>query len=188
LEKESRGLTLKILGCLIAAAFLQTTLVHQFPESLGQWLGHIDWFLLMTVYIGLQRDPIRALFTGAAAGLVQDIFSGGRAIGVNGFAYVLAAYITHRIAAFIVVDNMFVRFLTVIAASVVSTGVRLAFYALLKVELPVLAGGRTVAAILVFGIFANLIASILFYMPLDRFLSRDGSLRMRRSEARRRRI
>ena len=142
----------------------------------------------MTVYIGLQRDPIRALFTGGAAGLVQDIFSGGRAIGVSGFAYIMAAYVTHRIAAFIVVDNLLVRFLTVAAASVVSTSIRLAFYALLKVELPVLAGGRTVAATLVFALFANLIASIFFFVPLDYLLTKDGSARMRRSEARRRRI
>jgi rod shape-determining protein MreD len=188
LEKESRGSTLKIFGCLVVAAFLQTTLVQQAPLSLRQWLGHIDWLLLVTVYIGLQRDPIKALITGAVAGLVQDSFSGGQTIGVSGLAYVLAAYITHRIAAFIVVDNLPVRFLTVTAASIVNTAVRLFFYGLLKIELPVLAGGRALTAAIIFGLIANLFASILLYIFMDRIFKKDAALRLRRSEARRRRL
>ena len=188
MEKESRGSTVKIFGCLLVGAFLQTTLVQQAPRSLEQWLGYIDWLLLVTVYVGLQRDPVKSLLTGVAAGLFQDAFSGGRAVGVSGLAYVLAAYITHRIAAFIVVDNMLVRFITVAAASVISTIVRLFFYGLLRIELPVLAGGRTIAAAITFGMFANLIASILLYTLLDRIFKKDAALRMRRSEARRRRL
>lgn len=188
MEKESRGWTLKILGCLIVAAFLQTTLVQQAPPSLGQWLGHIDWLLLATVYIGLQRKPISALLTGATAGLIYDSLSSGRAVGVSGLAYVLAAYITHRIAAFIVVDNLLVRFLTVAAASVVGACVRLLFYKVLKFDLPVLAGGRTVASNIVLGLLANLFASVLLYILLDRIFKKNDALRTRRSEARRRRL
>jgi rod shape-determining protein MreD len=136
----------------------------------------------------LLRNPVKALFTGAAAGLVQDSFSGGPAVGVSGLAYVFAAYITHRIAAFIVVDNLPVRFLAVAAASIVNTLVRLFFYRLLKIELPVLAGGQTITAEVVFGLFANLIASILLYILLDRLFMKNASLRMRRNEARRRRL
>ncbi len=144
--------------------------------------------MLVTVYVGLQRDPIKSLLTGTAAGIIHDSFSGGQAIGVSGFAYVLAAYISHRIATFIVVDNLLVRILAVAAASVVDTVVRFFFYWLLKIELPVLAGGRTVAPAIVFGLFANLIASILLYLLMDRFIKKDATLRMRRNEARRRRI
>ncbi len=188
MEKKSRGSTLKILGCLVVAALLQTTLVQLVPRAIGQALAQIDWLLLVTVYIGLQRDPVKALLTGTAAGVVYDCFSGGRTVGVSGFAYVLAAYITHRIAAIIVVDNLLVRVLTVAAASIVNTGVRLAFYGLLQIELPVLAGGRTIAEAFIFGLFANLIASILLYIFLDRIFKKDATLRMRRSEARRRRL
>ncbi len=188
MEKESRGSTVKILTCLFVAAFLQTAVVQQVPQSLGQWLGRIDWLLLVTVYVGLQRDPVKSLLTGTAAGIVHDLFSGGRAIGVSGFAYVVAAYITYRIATFIVMDNLLVRILAVAAASVVNTGIRLIFYGLLQIELPVLAGGRTIGAALVFGLLANLFASVLLYTPLDRIFKMDARMRMRRTEARRRRL
>jgi rod shape-determining protein MreD len=188
LEKESRGLTLKIFGCLLLAAFLQTTLVQHAPQSIGRGLGNIDWLLLVTVYVGLQRDPIRTLLTGTAAGVLFDSFSGARTVGVSGLAYVLAAYITHRIVAFIVVDNVLVRVLAVAVATIVNTGVRFIFYWLLEIELPVLAGGGTIAPAIVFELFANLIASILLYILLDRVLQRRSTARMRRNEARRRRI
>jgi rod shape-determining protein MreD len=189
LEKVSRGYTLKIFGCLLVAAFLKTTLVQQVPQSLGEWLGHIDWLLLVVVYIGLQRDPFRALLTGTAAGIMQDIFSGGQAVGISGFAYVLAAYITYRFATFIMVDNLMVRFMAVAVASLVSTIVRLSIYKALQIELPVLAGGQTIAPAIVFGLFANLIASVLFFNPMNRiFGGKDAKLRLRRSEARRRRL
>jgi rod shape-determining protein MreD len=189
LEKVSRGSTLKIFGCLIVAALLKTTLVQHIPQWLGEWLGHIDWLLLVVVYIGLQRDPFRALLTGAAAGMLQDIFSGGQGVGISGFAYVMAAYITHRFATFIVVDNLVVRFMAVATASLVSTLIRLSFYKLLQIELPVLAGGQAVAPAIVFGLFANLFASVLFFNPMSRiFGSKDAKFRIRRSEARRRRL
>ncbi len=188
LEKKERGSALKIFGCLLVAVLIQTTLVQQVPQWIGQWLGHIDWLLLVTVYIGLQRDPIKTLITGTVSGLMQDSFSGGSSIGVAGLAYVMAGYVAHRIAAFIVVENLLVRFVAVAAASVVNTGVRLIFYRMLQIELPVLAGGRTIAAALVLGLFANLIASIVLFIPLDRIFKKNTSMRVRRSEARRRRL
>lgn len=189
MEKESRGSSLKIFGCLLLAAFLQTTLVQHVPESIGRGLGNVDWLLLVTVYVSLQRDPIRSLLTGTVAGLLFDSFSGAKAaVGVSGLAYVLVAYITHRIVAFIVVDNVLVRVLAVAVATVVNSGVRFLFYWLLKIELPVLAGGGTIAPAIIFELFANLIASILLYILLDRVLQRRSTVRMRRNEARRRRI
>ncbi|MBO0798525.1 MAG: rod shape-determining protein MreD [Blastocatellia bacterium] len=189
MEKEQRGSSLKILGCLLVAAFLQTTLVQHAPPSMVGALGRIDWLLLVTVYVGLQRDPIKSLLTGTAAGLLSDSFSGARAaVGVSGLAYVLVAYITYRIVAFIVVDNVLVRVLAVAVATIVNTSVRFIFYWLLKIQLPVLAGGETIAPAIVFELFANLIASILLYILLDRILQRRSTARMRRIEARRRRI
>lgn len=189
MEKEQRGSSLKILGCLLVAAFLQTTLVQHAPQSIVGALGRVDWLLLVTVYVGLQRDPIKALLTGTAAGLLSDSFSGARAaVGVSGLAYVLVAFITYRIVTFIVVDNVLVRVLAVAVATIVNTSVRFIFYWLLKIQLPVLAGGETIAPAIVFELFANLIASILLYILLDRVLQRRSTVRMRRSEARRRRI
>ena len=187
MEKASRGLTLKITVCLLAAAYLQTTLAQQVPVSLGRWLGHISWLLLVVVYIALQRDAVRSLMTAAAAGVIHDALSMGRGVGVNGLAMVLAAYVADRIASVIMVDNLIFRFLAVTAGSVINTMVRLGFYSkwALNLELPVLASGREVAATVVFDLFANLFASVLLYIALDRVFNKDIDQRRRRMEARR---
>jgi rod shape-determining protein MreD len=187
LEKASRGSTLKITVCLLAAAYLQTTLAQQVPVSVGRWLGHISWLLLVVVYIALQRDAVRSLMTAAAAGVLHDALSMGRGVGVNGLAMVLAAYVADRIASVIMVDNLIFRFLAVTAGSVINTMVRLGFYSkwALNLELPVLASGREVAATVVFDLFANLFASVLLYIALDRVFNKDIDQRRRRMEARR---
>lgn len=187
MEKASRGLTLKITVCLLAAAYLQTTLAQQVPAPLGRWLGHISWLLLVVVYIALQRDAVRSLMTAAAAGVIHDALSMGRGVGVNGLAMVLAAYVADRIASVIMVDNLIFRFLAVTAGSVINTMVRLGFYSkwALNLELPVLASGREIAATVVFDLFANLFASVLLYIALDRVFNKGIDQRRRRMEARR---
>ncbi len=187
MEKVSRGYTLKITVCLLAAAYLQTTLAQQVPASLGRWLGHISWLLLVVVYIALQRDAVRSLMTAAAAGVIHDALSMGRGVGVNGLAMVLAAYFADRIASVIMVDNLIFRFLAVTAGSVINTLVRLGFYSkwALNLELPVLASGREIAATIVFDLFANLFASVLLYIALDRVFNKGIDQRRRRMEARR---
>jgi len=187
LEKASRGSTLKITVCLLAAACLQITLAQQVPAALSGWLGHISWLLLVVVYIALQRDAVRSLMTAAAAGVIHDAFSMGRGVGVNGLAMVLAAYVADRIASVIMVDNLIFRFLAVTAGSVINTLVRLGFYRALNLELPVLAGGREMAATVVFDLFANLFASVLLYIALDRVFNKGVGIdqRRRRMEARR---
>jgi rod shape-determining protein MreD len=153
----------------------------------GRWLGHISWLLLVVVYIALQRDAVRSLMTAAAAGVLHDALSMGRGVGVNGLAMVLAAYVADRIASVIMVDNLIFRFLAVTAGSVINTMVRLGFYSkwALNLELPVLASGREVAATVVFDLFANLFASVLLYIALDRVFNKDIDQRRRRMEARR---
>ena len=185
MEKVSRGSTLKIALCLLAAAYLQTTLAQQVSAPVGQWLGHISWLLLVVVYIALQRDPTRSLMTALAAGIIQDALSGRGVIGVSGLALVIAAYVADRIASVIMVDNLIFRFLAVTAGSVINTLVRLAFYWLLKLDLPVLANGREMAATVVFDLFANLFASVLLYIALDRVFNKGTDQRRRRMEARR---
>ena len=187
MEKVSRGYTLKITVCLLAAAYLQTTLAQQVPASFGRWLGHISWLLLVVVYMALQRDAVRSLMTAAAAGVIHDALSMGRGVGVNGLAMVLSAYVADRIASVIMVDNLIFRFLAVTAGSVINTMVRLGFYSkwALNLELPVLASGREIAATVVFDLFANLFASVLLYIALDRVFNKGIDQRRRRMEARR---
>jgi len=98
---------------------------------------------------------------------------------------VLAAYVADRIATVIMVDNLIFRFLAVTAGSVINTLIRVAFYSLLKLDLPDLASGRDVAATVIFDLFANLFASVLLYIALDRVFNKGIDQRRRRMEARR---
>ncbi|MBS1786570.1 MAG: rod shape-determining protein MreD [Acidobacteria bacterium] len=191
MEKASRGTSFKIAACLLVAVFAQTTVVGLVPEAIGQWLGYIDWLLIVVVYVCLGRDPVQALLTAVAAGILYDVFSRGMAngvetaVGVSGFSYVLAAYVADRIVSIIVADNLLVRFATVASASLVNTLTRYAFYKLLKFKLPVLTGGKGLAAAIVFGLVTNLIAATLLYLFFDRIFNKNSALRVRRSEARR---
>lgn len=191
MEKASRGTSVKIAICLLVAVFAQTTLAGLAPEAIGQWLAYVDWLLIVVVYVCLGRDPVQALVTAVAAGLLHDAFSRApangvmTAIGVSGFAYVLAAYAADRIVSVIVADNLLVRFATVASASLVNTLTKVAFYKLLKFKLPVLIGGKGIAAAIVFGLVTNLIAAALIYFLLDRVFNKDSALKLRRNEARR---
>lgn len=191
MEKASRGTSLKIAACLLVAVFAQTTLVGLAPNAIGQWLAYVDWLLIVVVYVCLGRDPVQALVTAVLAGVLHDAFSRApadgvmTAVGVSGFAYVLAAYAADRIVSVIVADNLLVRFATVASASLINTLTKVAFYKLLKFKLPVLIGGKGIAAAIVFGLVTNLIAAALIYFVLDRVFNKNSALKIRRSEARR---
>ncbi|MFZ4987121.1 MAG: hypothetical protein ACOYLF_16835 [Blastocatellia bacterium] len=176
-----------ILISLLVAGFVQTTLVGLVPPWAGEWLTYIDWLLLVTVYIALQRDPFRAMITGVVAGIVHDALTGADIAWVSGISYVLAAYVTHSVAALFVADSLAVRFVAVTLSSLLSASVRLIFYLILKVSLPALAGGKRVAAYYVFSLLVHLMASILLYILLDRVFMKEDALRQRRGQARRRR-
>ncbi|HZO07258.1 MAG TPA: rod shape-determining protein MreD [Solirubrobacterales bacterium] len=164
--------------CLLAAAFLQTTLSRYNP-----WLGYIDWLLLVAVYASSLRDPVLALLTATAAGALYDSLSGGVPIGVNGIAKVLATYLAYWVSSKIVAENLLVSILNVAGASVVNTLVSLAFYRMLKFTyLPPLSGGNATLAAVAMGVLANLTVSIPLYFLLDRVFKGAG-LRSRRSEA-----
>ncbi len=188
MEKENSWKTLVIFVSLLGAVFVQTTLIRIIPESIGQWTGQVDWLLLVTVYIGLRRDPVRAMLTGVVAGLLYDSMTGASMAGVSGLSYVLAAYVTHSIAVLIIVDNLLVRFIAVTVSTLINTSLRLIFYAILKLSFPALAGGQRLAAFFIFAILAHLIASTLLYIILDRVYHRADNMQRRRDGARRRRL
>ena len=115
MEKNSLGSTrnLKIGASLAIAAFLQITLV----QYINPGLRHIDWLLLVVVYVGLQqREHQAALLTATLAGIIKDVGTGGRVIAISGIAYLFAAYLADRVASYIVLDNLPVRTGTVAAA------------------------------------------------------------------------
>lgn len=181
-ETHSSARVTRIVLCLLVAAFAQTSLKHIHP-----WLGYIDWLLMVTVYVGLLRAPVAALLTGTAAGLAFDLMTGvsvtgvRSALGVSGFAYVLAAYLAYWVSANFFVEGMLVRLATVAGASVIATVLRLFFYkVILSYSLP-----ASAALELVWGPTLNLFLSVLVFTALDQIFSvgRGKRGRTRRAEA-----
>jgi rod shape-determining protein MreD len=188
LENQSGWKVLRIPVFLLVAFWLQTSLGQLVPRQTAEWIGYIDWLLLLTVYVGLQRNSVRSILTALFAGILLDSSSYGGAIGVAGFSYLLVAYLIYWITTRIAVDNIRVRIGAVTVASFVNTAVRLLFYRLLDVQIPVLAGGEGILAAFVLGVLLNLCASTLFYILLDRIFLQGDPLRRRRTAALRRRM
>ena len=160
------------------AAFAQTTLTRVWPA-----LGNIDWLLLVTVYVGLLRDPGQALLTGTAAGLLQDASSMGP-IGVGGMAKVLAAYLAYWVSSRVFVEGMLVKVLATAGASVINTLTSLAFLRMLKFDgLPPLANTNSALRAVGLNLLANLLICVPVYVALDRLFKLGFRQRARRAEA-----
>lgn len=187
MENQSGWKGWRIPVSMLVALWLQTSLGQLVPVRIAEWVGHIDWLLLLTVYVGLRRDFLQTLATAVIAGVLIDSSSYGGVIGVAGLGYLLVAYLLYWITIWIAVDNLRVRLGSVALASLLSMTVRLLFYRLLDVDLPVLAEGGGVAATLLFGMLMNLCASVAFYILLDRIFLWVDPLQRRRSAALRRR-
>ena len=79
----------KIAAVLALAIILQLSLREAWPP-----LSHIDFPLIVVVYVALQRDAWTALIVGTIAGLAIDTPSGGL-IGAGGFSKTLTAYLIY---------------------------------------------------------------------------------------------
>jgi rod shape-determining protein MreD len=182
LEKNALGSTrnLKIGASLLIAAFLQLTLV----QYINPGLRHIDWLLLVVVYIGLQqREHQVTLLTATLAGVIKDVSTGGRVIAISGLAYLLAGFLADRISSVIVLDNLPIRIGTVAAASLINIIVQLIGYQILRFPLAELTEQRALPAVLVLSIIGNLLAAIPFFVVLDNMFQTTTRLGARRSEA-----
>lgn len=182
MEKNSLGSArnIKIGLSLLGAALLQVTLV----QHVSQGLRHIDWLLLVVVYVALQqRNHLVALWTATLAGILKDASSGGPVFALSGIAYLFAAYLADRISALIVLSNLPVRIGTVAAASLVNLIIQLVGYQLLHLPVTPLTGQENLLAVLVLGVIGNLLASILLFALLDFFFLATTGQGVRRLEA-----
>lgn len=182
MEKSALGSTrnLKIGASLLIAAFLQITLA----QYINPGLRHIDWLLLVVVYLGLQqREHLVTLLTATLAGVIKDVSTGGRVIAISGLAYLLAGYLADRISSVIVLDNLPVRVGTVAAASLINVIVQLVGYQILRVPLTELTDREGILAPLVLGVIGDLLAAIPFFVMLDKVFQTTTRLGARRTEA-----
>jgi rod shape-determining protein MreD len=93
---------LKVAAVLTLAIALQSALAAWRP------LSYIDVGLILVVYFALQREPVQALFVGAATGLAIDALGGGL-LGAGGFSKTLTAYIVYLVASRVMLDTTVLR-------------------------------------------------------------------------------
>jgi rod shape-determining protein MreD len=90
----------------LAALFLQAFLPLRFP-----WFSIFDLPLLVTIFFAMaRRNPISGLLTGAAIGLVQDMW-GHYPIGVYGIAKTVVGYGASSLGVKLDVENAGARLL-----------------------------------------------------------------------------
>src|SRR5947209_3549669 len=112
---------------LVVAIALQSAL-----RAVWQPLGYIDLTLILVVYFALQREPLRALIIGAAAGLATDIISGRPALlGAGGFSKVLTAYSVYFVASRVMMDTTILRIPVLAGASLIDNLVYVGMHRLL---------------------------------------------------------
>jgi len=104
-----------ITAILIFVIALQSAL-----RAIWQPLGYIDLALVLVVYFALQREPLQALFVGAAAGLAMDFISGPPArVGAGGCSKTVTAYCVFFVASRVMLDTTLLRIPVIAGASLI---------------------------------------------------------------------
>ena len=106
---------------LIIAAILIVVIAFQSAlRAVWQPLGYVDLALVLVVYFALQREPLQALFVGAAAGLALDFISGPPArLGAGGFSKTVTAYCVFFVASRVMLDTTLLRIPVIAGASLI---------------------------------------------------------------------
>ncbi len=103
----------KIAAVLALAIILQLSLRAAWPP-----LSHVDFPLIVVVYVALQRDAWQALIVGTIAGLAIDAPSGGL-LGAGGFSKTMTAYLVFLAATRINLENPLLRIPVLAAATLI---------------------------------------------------------------------
>lgn len=111
---------------IIVALALQTTVA----PFVFHGRGNIDLVLVVVVYAALQFGPATGLLTGAAAGLAQDVLSGG-VLGVGSLAKTLVGFLAGAIGSQFIVSNMIPRFVVLLGGAALHAVVFLGMYAVI---------------------------------------------------------
>lgn len=132
-------------------------------------LRSLDLILIATIYVSLERNPARALWVGAGAGLLQDSFSGGL-IGVNSFAKTVIGFSTSTLSIRVALDSFLPRLIVMATAAALNGLIYLGLHHLFGqplVSAPVLPQlGRRLGWV----VLINTAAALLFFRLLDYWL------------------
>jgi rod shape-determining protein MreD len=105
---------LDIVAALLAAFVVQTVLSRYLPFL----IGYLDLFLVIAAAFGLSRGRMAGLLSGAAAGLLQDAFSGGP-LGFNGLSKTTVGYLAGIAGRHLIIRGWSTRILFFAVATIV---------------------------------------------------------------------
>lgn len=123
---------MRAAGVLIAIALalaLQTSLAR----FLVGGTAALDLVLVVVVYVALTSGPVTGMFSGSAAGIVQDALSSGT-VGIGGLANAIVGFGVGVIGQQFIVTAAFPRFVMFIVATLVHSALFMGMYVLLGLK------------------------------------------------------
>ena len=120
------------IALALGAALLAQT---AFLRILGADAVPMDLALIVVVYTALARGPAAAIWTGAAAGLLQDVLSGAL-VGPSGLAKCLVGALVGLTNSRLVVNAVWSHFIVLATASLLHAACFAGVYALIDTGAP----------------------------------------------------
>jgi rod shape-determining protein MreD len=171
--------TFKIALTIVIALFLQLLLCNYFG-----FFRYLDLPLLITVYFSLQRDLLKGMLTGLAAGLGGDIVAGG-ILGAGGFSKTLIGYIISVTSVKFSLEHPLARLGVVALASISNTLLLVGLYLMLEQTrvpeqtLPLTGTWAQLARTVGWKALADTVGALFVFVTLDRvFLEQAMARRM----------
>ena len=103
------------IGIAVAVAVAAQTTYALFVNGMS---ANVDFPLVVVVFAALSGGPVVGLWTGVAAGLAQDLLSGG-IVGVSGMAKSLVGFAVGAVGAQFMLTGIWHRVLVLVAATIV---------------------------------------------------------------------
>jgi rod shape-determining protein MreD len=163
--------TFKIVLTIFVVLLLQMLLPNYLP-----FFRYVDLPLVVTVYFGLQRAPMLAMFTGMALGLGGDAVSGG-ILGVGGFAKTLIGYLVAVASVRFALENPLARLAMVALSSATNTVLFIGLYLMLDQPLPEVATYADLGRRVGWGTLGDTAAAIVVFIIVDRIFSEQAAAR-----------
>ncbi len=147
-------------------------------------LGYLDVVLIVIVYSSFGRDPMRAMFLGAGAGLVQDSLSGG-ILGTQSFSKTVIAFLAGTLSVRFALDHILPRLVVMAGASILNGLIYVGLHALFGIRLIPEPVQENLIRHLQWQLVANIIGAVVIFRFLDWFASDRETRRERRPGLRR---
>lgn len=103
---------------LLAAAGGTTALASASPA----WAAGFDLYLIVVVYHAVSGSRVAALFTGTAAGLLQDVLA-SQVLGFHAFVKTGVAFVVGTLGARFMLNHPFPQLLALLLATLLDAGI-----------------------------------------------------------------